>query len=127
MKKIKILTKENLLALHSLIADRTGGSAGVRDMGLLESALNSPYQSFGGTELYPTLAEKGARLGFALVSNHAFIDGNKRIGLLAMLCFMRLNGSPLKCSNDELIRVGLALAAGELSYDGLLSFVCSHI
>ena len=127
MKSIRILSKENILALHCLIADVTGGGEGVRDMGLLESALSAPYQSFGGLELYPTLTEKAARLGFSLVSNHAFIDGNKRIGILSMLTFLKLNGCPVKCTDAQLTELGLGLAAGEISYGELLDFLNSHI
>ena len=127
MMKNLIITKEGLLRLHGIIAEKTGGGAGVRDEGLLESALYSPYQSFGGEEVYKTVEEKGARLGYALVSNHAFIDGNKRIGVLAMLCYMRLNGRPVKCSDSELTRIGLGLASGEISYDELLDFIRAHV
>ena len=126
MKSIKILTRENILALHALIADETGGGEGVRDMGLLDSAINSPYQSFGGEELYPTLTEKAARLGFSLVSNHAFVDGNKRIGILAMLTFLKLNSVEFKCTNEELTELGLGLAAGEVSYEELTEFLGAH-
>lgn len=82
-------SKEKVLLLHQLIAEETGGSIGVRDEGLLESALEAAFATFGGQELYPTKEEKGARIGFNLISNHAFVDGNKRIGMHVMLEVVR--------------------------------------
>ncbi len=85
------LSKENVLLLHQLMAEATGGSVGVRDNDLLESALESCFAAFDDVDLYPTKEEKGARLGYALVSNHAFADGNKRIGVFIMLTFLEMN------------------------------------
>lgn len=121
------LTKEKVLALHRVLAEETGGSAGVRDQGLLESALESAFSGFGGREFYPTIEEKGARLGYALISNHAFVDGNKRIGLYIMLIFLEVNGRPIDCANEELVEVGLAVAAGTMGYEPLLKWVREHI
>ena len=81
-------SKDKVLLLHKLLAEATGGSIGLRDEGLLESALDGIYATFGGKELYPTKEEKGARLGYTLISNHAFVDGNKRIGMYVMLTFL---------------------------------------
>ena len=119
-------SKEKVLLLHQLIAEETGGSVGVRDEGLLESALEGAFATFGGQELYPTKVEKGARLGFTLISNHAFVDGNKRIGMYVMLTFLEVNGIRLECSNEEVARVGLAVAAGEMQYEDLLAWVIDH-
>lgn len=118
--------KEKVLLLQQLVIESSGGSAGVRDFGLLDSAIESAYQTFGGKELYPTKEEKGARLGFNLVSNHAFVDGNKRIGLLVMLSFLAINGINLKYTDDELIFVGLSLADGKMSYESLLKWIINH-
>ena len=118
--------KEKVLLLQQLVIESSGGSAGVRDFGLLDSAIESAYQTFGGEELYPTKEEKGARLGFNLVSNHAFVDGNKRIGLLVMLSFLAINGINLKYTDQELIKVGLSLADGKLSYEELLAWIIEH-
>ena len=85
-------SREKVLLLHQLITEETGGDAGVRDFGLLDSALENIYQTFDGQELYPTKQEKGARLGYTLISNHAFVDGNKRIGMYVMLSFLQVNG-----------------------------------
>ena len=81
-------SKEKVLLLHQLMAEATGGSIGVRDEGLLDSALENAFATFDGIELYPSKEEKAARLGFSLVSNHAFVDGNKRIGIYTMLSFL---------------------------------------
>ena len=118
--------KEKVLLLQKLVIDSSGGSAGVRDLNLLDSALESAFQTFDGKELYPTKEEKGARLGYGLVSNHAFVDGNKRIGLLVMISFLHINGIRIECSDDELVKLGLSLASGTTSYNELLDWVNSH-
>ncbi len=89
---MKKLTREQILMLHAQLINQTGGSNGVRDYSLLESAIESPFQSFDGEELYPTIQSKAARLGFCLIKNHCMIDGNKRIGAHAMLVLLKLNG-----------------------------------
>ena len=116
-------SKDKVLLLHKLIAEETGGSIGVRDEGLLESALESAFSGFGGQEFYPTKEEKGARLGYTLISNHAFVDGNKRIGVYIMLTFLEVNGIRLECSDEELVHVGLSVADGSMSYEQLLAWV----
>ena len=121
--KARILTEQKVLSLHKLIAEKTGGDPGIRDMGLLSSALESPYATFGGVELYPTVEEKAARLGHSLIANHAFVDGNKRIGMLVMLVFLDVNNYPIRPTNDEVARVGIAVAAGYMKYESLLAWV----
>ena len=118
--------KDKVLLLQKLVIESSGGSAGVRDMELLESALESAFQTFDGKELYPTKEEKAARLGFGLVSNHAFIDGNKRIGLLVMLSFLNINGIKLNFTDDELVELGLSLARGDTDYGKLLRWIKAH-
>ena len=120
------ISKEKALCLHQLITKETGGLPDVRDLGLLESALESAFQTFDGEELYPTVMEKGARLGFALIANHAFLDGNKRIGVLVMLTFLQLNGVSLNADDDEVASMGLAVAAGEMTYEQLLTWIQNH-
>ena len=120
------LSKEKVMLLHTLITAETGGDPNIRDIALLESALESAYATFDGAELYPTLQEKGARIGFSLISNHAFVDGNKRIGIFVMLIFLEVNGIRLRPTNDELARVGLAVAAGEMKYKDLLDWITSN-
>lgn len=90
-------SKEKVLLLHKLLAEATGGSIGVRDEGLLDSALESAFSGFGDREFYPTKEEKGARLGYCLITNHAFVDGNKRIGIYVMLSFLEMNGIRIQC------------------------------
>ncbi len=113
-------SKDKVLLLHKLLAEATGGSIGLRDEGLLESALDGIYATFGGKELYPTKEEKGARLGYTLISNHAFVDGNKRIGMYVMLTFLEVNGIRLTCSNEDVVQAGLSVATGSMTYEELL-------
>jgi len=119
-------SKEKVLLLHQLLAEATGGSVGVRDEGLLDSALESAYAGFGNTEFYPTKEEKGARLGYSLISNHAFVDGNKRIGLYVMMSFLEMNGIRIRCTDDELIHIGLAIADGSMKYEELVDWILEH-
>lgn len=120
------ISKEKVLLLHQLIAEETGGDVGVRDIGLLESALENVNATFDGEELYKTKEEKGARLGFSLISNHAFVDGNKRIGVYVMLTFLEANGIEISCSNDDVVKIGLGVASGQISYEQLLKWVKEH-
>lgn len=119
-------SKEKVLLLHKFIAEKTGGSIGVRDEALLESALEAAFSGFGDKEFYPTKEEKGARLGYTLISNHAFVDGNKRIGMYVMLTFLEVNGIHMDCTNDDVIHVGLSVADGSMKYDDLLKWVREH-
>lgn len=121
-----VLSKEQVLMLHERLAEVTGGSKGIRDEGLLDSALSNPFQSFGGEDLYPSVQAKAAQLGYGLVKNHAMFDGNKRLGTHVMLVFLALNGYELKYSQKELSNIILALAAGEVSADGLLQWIIGH-
>ena len=119
-------SKDKVMLLHQLIAQETGGSIGVRDEGLLASALESAFATFGGQELYPSKEEKGARIGFNLISNHAFVDGNKRIGVYVMLTFLEVNGIRFDCSNEDVVHIGLSVADGTMSYEELLAWVRDH-
>ncbi len=119
-------SKDKVLLLHQLIAEETGGSVGVRDEGLLESALETAFSGFGGKEFYPTKEEKGARLGYSLISNHAFVDGNKRIGVYIMVTFLEVNGIHMDCTNEELTEVGMKVADGSMDYEALLAWVREH-
>lgn len=119
-------SQDKVLLLHQLITQETGGDPGIRDVGLLDSALESAYATFDGKDLYPTKEEKAARLGFALISNHAFVDGNKRIGMYIMLTYLEVNGLRIRPTNKEVVRVGLAVASGEMKYGDLLAWVREH-
>ena len=123
---MKKLSKEQILMLHTQLIQQTGGSDGVRDYNLLDSALETPFQSFGGDELYPTIQAKAARLGYGLIKNHAMIDGNKRIGAHAMLVFLMLNGIELQYTQEELYRIILDVAAGTEEYEMLLRWILEH-
>lgn len=120
------LTTKQVITIHSSLIEVTGGTDGVRDMGLLESALEIPFQTFGGKDLYPALIQKAARLGHSLVSNHPFVDGNKRIGIHVMLVFLAINGVEIECTQQELIDVGLSLADGTMNAEKLLIWLSSH-
>ena len=121
------LTLEQIVELHDLLVRETGGSHGVRDMGAVESAVAQPQMGFGGEDLYPTLVEKAAALGFSLINNHAFVDGNKRIGLSATVALLRANGSDLKATHDDLEAVVLAVASGEMARDEWTNWLRAHL
>jgi death-on-curing protein len=119
-------SQEKVLLLHKLITEETGGDPNIRDSALLNSALESAFATFGGKELYPTKEEKGARLGYSLISNHAFVDGNKRIGMYVLLTFLETNGIKIRPTNEEVARVGLAVASGEMKYEELLNWIIEN-
>ena len=122
------LTKKQVLLLHKAIYDRYGGSFGVRDEGLLDSALEAPFLTFGGQDLYPGDMDKIVRFGYGLIGNHPFHDGNKRIGALALLTLLELNGYLINTTDKELSDVIYAVASGSdgKSYEDLLSWVNDH-
>ena len=121
-----IFSKEKVLLLHKIMAEATGGSVGLRDEDLLDSALESAFAGYGDKEFYPTKEEKGARLGYTLISNHAFVDGNKRIGMYVMLSFLEMNGIRIKCTDEELVYAGLSVADESMGYDELLQWIREH-
>lgn len=120
------LSKSQILLLHEQLIAETGGSTGLRDEGILDSALNAPFQTFGGKDVYPSLQQKAARLCFGLVKNHPFVDGNKRIGIHVMLVFLALNGIELQHTQTELSDVILQLAAGDIQFSDLLDWILTH-
>lgn len=120
------LTKEQILLLHTQLIETTGGSDGIRDMGLLESALENPFQSYGGEELYPSIQAKAARLCYGLVKNHAMIDGNKRLGCHTMLVFLALNGYEMEYAQKELSDLILDIAADRKQYEDILHWLLVH-
>lgn len=120
---MKRLTGDQIKLLHKMLLDETGGLDGIRDENLFDSAINAPFQTFDGKQLYATLEQKAARLGFSLIKDHAFNDGNKRIGILAMLTFLELNGIAIDASDDELITLGLSVADGQMSDKDLLKWI----
>jgi death-on-curing protein len=112
--------------LHDELVRETGGLPGLRDLGLLESALSAPFAEFAGESPYPTVEAKAARLALGLIKDHPFVDGNKRIGVLAMLSFLELNGITIVCSDEELVALGLALADGSKTDREVLSWIVEH-
>ncbi len=114
------ISKDKVLLLQQLMIEETGGSAGLRDMNLLDSAVENIYQTFDGIELYKTKEEKAAMLAFSLINNHAFVDGNKRIGIF------EINGISLNCTNEELVELGLGVAGSVLKYEQILLWIKEH-
>ncbi len=119
-------SKKKILLLHQVMAEATGGDVGVRDETLLESAIETIYSTFDGVELYPTKEEKAAKLGYSLISNHAFVDGNKRIGMYIMISFLELNGIKLDATNDEVYKLGMAVADGSANNEDILKWINEH-
>ena len=123
---MKRLSKKQILMLHSQLIKATGGSKEIRDEGLLESAITMPFQSFSGEDLYPSIEAKAARLCYGLVKNHAFVDGNKRIGVHSMLVFLAINDYELKYSQKELYTIILNVASGKKDDKDLLKWIKQH-
>jgi death on curing protein len=124
---MRYLTIEEVLRLHDRVIERTGGSAGVRDRGALESAVSQPQMTFSGDDLYPTLPEKAAALCFSLAMNHPFVDGNKRTAHAAMEVFLILNGFEIRSSVDDQEAMMLSLATGILKREGLTEWLEQQI
>ena len=123
---MKTLSKNQVTALHSALIREFGGIDGIRDEGLLESALAAPFQTFGGEPVYPSLQAKAAQLGFGLIRNHPFVDGNKRIGAHTMLVFLAVNGIELRYEQQDLIDIVLSVAAGPIDRQGLRQWILDH-
>lgn len=123
MKKI---SKDQVLMLHSMVIKQSGGIDGIRDNGLLDSALNVPFQSFGNEELYPSIQGKAARLCYSIINNHPFIDGNKRIGVLVMLVFLKINNIIIHCQDKDIIDLGLGIASGKYDISYLMDWIILH-
>lgn len=119
-------SKDKILLLHRLVSEQTGGDIGVRDESLIESAISSAFQTFDGEELFKTIEEKAAKLGYALISNHAFVDGNRRIGMFVMITFMEVNGIKIFSTDSEVAELGLSVAAGQKCYEDVLNWIKDH-
>ena len=124
---MRFLTLGEVIELHQRLLAQSGGASGLRDLALLESALAQPRASFDGADLHRTIADKAAALGFALIANHPFIDGNKRVGHAAMEVFLVLNGFEIEASVDDQERVVLSVASGQLDRAGLSQWLKSHL
>lgn len=119
-------SSEKVKLLHQLMAEATGGSVGVRDEGLLDSAIEGAFATFDGVELYPSKEEKAAKLGYSLISNHAFVDGNKRIGVYVMLSFLELNGIHIEAADKDVVSLGLGVADGSMEQKDILDWIHKH-
>ena len=124
---MKTLDKKKIIILHSQIINATGGSDGIKDENMLESAINAPFQTFAGEDFFPTIYQKAARLGFGIVSNHPFVDGNKRTAAHAMVTFLETNDIEIRYTNDELSEIFLAIADDKARYEDLLSWIIEHV
>lgn len=123
---MKRLSKRQILAMHRALAEESGGSCGVRDEGLLDSALAQPFQTFGGKELYPSVQEKAARLAFGIAKNHPLADGNKRLAAHAALVFLAVNGIWLEYTQQELSDLFWGVANGTVSAEALSCWIREH-
>ncbi|MBQ8947379.1 MAG: type II toxin-antitoxin system death-on-curing family toxin [Lachnospiraceae bacterium] len=124
---MKEISKEQIIKLHTQLVEETGGSVDIRDEGMLDSAVSAPYASFAGIEPFPTVIEKASRLGFGLIKNHPFIDGNKRIGAHALILMLKINGVTIDYDDQDLIDTILKVADGSFGYEELLAWVKAHI
>ena len=120
---MKYLTREQVIKLHQALIEASGGSSGIRDVGMLDSALKTPLQTFDENELFPSVLDKAVRLAFGLIKNHPFIDGNKRIGTHVMLIFLALNNIMLSYKDEELIDIILKVASGKANENDLYTWI----
>ena len=124
---MNILTKQQILLLHTQLIRQSGGTDGVRDEGMLDSAISQPLQTFDNMELYPGIVDKAVRLGYGLITNHPFVDGNKRIGTHAMLVTLDINGIELQYQDEDMIQLILIIASGKADDRVLRTWVLAHI
>ena len=120
------LTEQQVLSIHEMMIKATGGSGGVRDMSLLQSAVNAPFQAFGGKEVYPSLLSKASAMCRSVISNHPFVDGNKRTGIHVMLIFLEVNGVQSDYTQKELVDLGVGIAAGNFDVNDILNWLSEH-
>lgn len=121
------LTKDQIIMLHNAIYERYGGALGVLNEGMLDSALQAPFQTFGGEELLPETKDKIIRLAYGLIKNHSFRDGNKRIGALVLLTSLELNGYHIKATNEEFTDIIMGIASSEKNDTDLKNWVDEHL
>lgn len=124
---MKGIDVEDVLVFHRKIIEQTGGSDGIRDIGLIESALNRALTTFDGNDLYKDIEDKISVITFDLIKNHGFVDGNKRIGISVMLLLLRLNGIKIKYSQNELVNLGLGIAGGSMDEKDIKQWIKKHI
>ena len=117
---------EQVVKIHRSLIEKTGGMEGIRDAQLLDSALKTPFQTFGGNNLYPDILDKASQLCYSLIENHPFVDGNKRIGVHLMLLFLKLNNIEVNYSQQELVDFGLDIASGKMSKNDIKGWIIEH-
>ena len=117
---------EQVVKIHSSLIAKTGGMDGIRDAQLFDSALKTPFQTFGGNNLYPNILDKASQLCYSLIENHPFVDGNKRIGVHLMLLFLKLNNIEVNYSQQELVDFGLDIASGKMSKNDIKGWIIEH-
>ena len=117
---------EQVVKIHRSLIEKTGGMDGIRDAQLLDSALKTPFQTFGGNNLYPDILDKASQLCYSLIENHPFIDGNKRIGVHLMVLFLKLNNIEVNYSQQELVDFGLDIASGKMSKNDIKECIIEH-
>ena len=123
---MKKLSLETVVSMHSELIAQSGGLDGVRDANMLDASVNSPFHTFSGEYLYPTIQAMAAHLAFSLIKNHPFLDGNKRTGILSMMVFLDINGLPVTCTDDELVTLGIGLADSSIAEPKLIDWIISH-
>lgn len=123
---MKYISIEYVLKLHDKLISATGGSKEIRDLGLLKSAIEDSKSTFDGKDLYPTVEDKCASICYSMINNHAFVDGNKRIGIYVMLILLEYNKIKLKFTQDELINLGLGAAKGDIKQEDILYWIKNH-
>lgn len=123
---MKTISLAEILLYHQKIIDRTGGTKGIRDIGLIEAAFNNACSTFDGEDLYPSIEDKIAIITYALINNHGFVDGNKRIGIAVMLLLLQMNNIRINYMQDELVELGLGLASGQFKKESLKDWIENH-
>lgn len=124
---MRYLTVGEILELYNRVMEQSGGSVGILDLGSLESAVAQPRMTFNDEELYPTIVDKASSLGYSIIQNHPFVDGNKRAGHAALETFLMLNGYEIYASEDEQVEIVLGVASGELDRSTFTEWLRNHI
>ena len=123
---MEMIALEEIIIFHEKIIEKTGGSQGIRDIGLIESAINRPFQTYDGIELYPEIESKISAITYSLINNHGFIDGNKRIGVSVMLLLLRLNDIEIEYKQEELVDLGIKIAENKCKEEDIKKWIESH-
>ncbi|MFP3043553.1 type II toxin-antitoxin system death-on-curing family toxin [Treponema primitia] len=123
---MKRISTDQIIEIHKRLIGQSGGAEGIRDINLLDSAVRSPFQTFGGIDLYPNLYAKASQMGYQLINNHPFLDGNKRIGIHVLFLFLRINGEVIDAADDEKISLGLGIARGDLKPEDVYRWLETH-